>query len=446
MGPKGETPITNNQGENYWSHLVRQLEYSARVNSGYRVEIKLRDPGFELLSGLEKKGFFLDIRRRPLVVKFVLSQSDQFDPDESTPERTAIVTGTEAGSPVGFDEAFFTLVAIDPPSFFLNIGDAGGGVFTGKLEDAINKMVKKYAPLIEFSMGETDTAKDNKYWMMRMNPKAFMGSLLSWATAVSKKRTRWLLMPEDYKLRIQEQADFEPSVKGYYLKMVEKTEGDTVRAWAVKANNFLTCMHTKLVTSGLSATTGEYLDRKMDKKEEFVFVKDTNTPGKIVAETLPIFTFDKPPDGIGSGSADGDRTQSIVGWSPIISEPELYSAGEIGRPYKKYVSGQARGTYLGLLDGVMNLTIEVPGHHIWGSTVGLGSDLASIVFEMSGGGFYFISGKWVVNGFRHVWVSTVWHTFLDLTRIDADATGKSTAMQGPEAAPSIPSSAVEGVA
>lgn len=404
----------NNVGVNEWSHLVEQLIYSATLNRGYRVEVQLKNTNFELLSNLNKSGYFLRGRLMPLVVKFRISWASDFDEKETTTERTAIVSQIEDGHELGTHTSHQTLIAIDPPSYYLSIGDAFGGVWSGKIEKVITDVVKRYAPFIDLSVSETDSSETAKYWQMRMTPKKFIATLLDWSTRLTKKQTRWIVAPEDYSLQIKEQADFEmKDVKAIYEKMLRGENLDTIRQWAISHNLFHAQINTNHLTFTASSTYGEYIIKN---------TSDKTTKNKYATERYAEFAYRKPSDEVKARENPGKN--DIKGMAQVIAEPEIYNAGEAG-DYNKYATGGATAKYLSLLDSIMSSTIEVPGHHIWDSSVGLGASAVQLMYAMDNQDPHYMTGVHMVHGFKHTFKPGAWHTLLKLMRLDADAEAKN---------------------
>lgn len=179
------------------------------------------------------------------------------------------------------------------------------------------------------------------------------------------------------------------------------------------ADNAMSLLNTKLVTHGISATSGGYYDRISDRNEAHVFIKDSNTANKRVARTDETQAFTKPPE----------AAPPRVGWTSIPPIPEIYSGGELGKPYQEYVDGRSRGLYLNLNNRVMRSVFDCLGHGEWDNCWGLGVDTAYIKWMTSDNDYWFMTGNWIVYGFHHVANPADWFTKLYCARADHDAAG-----------------------
>ncbi len=443
------------------SKLVQAFEWKSMVNGGFIVRAKLEDPYFEVLnkiiegrrgrsrSGREAPEPWLDSARQhdnPTLVRFKCRWAG--DRGLATPERVALISDLHALGNEAFSGGF-EFIAVDPVSYYINSGDASGNTYTGKIggkNGIIDQVIKEYVrPDIEklgfnldVEVGDTDD-QENNYNQMRMDPKTFISSMLEWSSSFTKHKTHWIVAngqddkdPRNLKIEVKEShnADLKwpkdvtindgvTANKPFVLRYggVDNNPVPDIFKWEFLADNFISALNTKMVTSGMSAVSGEYLDRIVDQEEEkIVFVKDENTDQK----TNPTLTaeqgFTKP-------------TERKRGWTSINSIPE-HNAGDVGVPYKRYVDGRARQTYMNMLNMLMRLKISVRGQPRMFDSTELGRTrlrLKWLKVDPDGGGqTRFLDGDWLIYGWHHKFKIN-WHTDIYLARLDWDA----SAVPGP---------------
>jgi len=402
-----------------FGYLFSRLEFKSMVNGGYIVRGQLGDNKLNLLSLLIKNGYLEKSRSQVLPIKFQLKASAKGEPPQTaTKEQRAIVLSLNSyGGPA--EHAYLEFVAIDPASWYLNAGDASGKSYKGKVSSVIRQVVEEYAPGINLEISDTIDNDENRFWMMRQDPKTFISSLTDWSSSVTRNKTHWLLGMDGNDLIIKEQAELNSKQRAFYRFW--KGKGDTVLSWDMLADNALSIIETKLVTQGLSAIAGQYLDIVTDEKERKVFAKDMTTTSKKVAKTTKKESFTKPDDSVGAGPQK-------IGWSTVSGLPEIYSAGDIGLPYDEYIDGRPRGIWLNLINNVMRLKLTVRGHGEWSESTGLGVDTVYLKWltepDEEGNQLYFYNGNWLVYGFHHVITRGGWKTDLYLARYDFDSLAK----------------------
>lgn len=393
--------------------LCTYMTYTATINGGYIVECRLSDVGYALLDTIFKNGYLAMARSQICEVEFQMKQADTGEyPAQATMRQRAFVASLDAEG-VGGKSGEFSFVAIDPPSWYLCAGDASGKVYRGKVSDVIRKVVTDYAPSIALELGDTNDAPTNRWWMNRMDPKAFIMSLLEWSSSITKNRTRWLVANDDERLIIKEQAAIQPRMTGLYYKNTSNIS-DTIADWRLLADNALTIVGTKMVTHGASVVTGRYFDRITDTAQLKLFAKDATTAAKYKPKVDAVRSFTKAPDGRPPG-------QPMSGWTSMPSVPEIYSAGDLGRAYDDYIDGIARSSYLNLAGMTMRAVFRVPGHGIYTNGLGLGADYIIVQWMDQTGEPYMMSGPWLVYGFSHNYRPRRWQTDVYVLRLDWDA-------------------------
>lgn len=409
--------------------MLSNFEFKGMVNGGYVIKGKLVDPNFNILNLLVDSGYFRETRTRPVPVIFQIrwgtKAETQYPESATKPRQVAYLLSLKAIGEQSADNGLLEFVAMDPPSWFLNMGDGSGGVYTGRVSDAIKQVVGEYAPNVNLDISQTLDSEKGKWWMMRQDPKTFISSLFDWSSSVTRKKTQWVFAPDGFDLVIKEQAELQSKQRGFY-RFMEQDDHDTIRNWEFLADNALSVVETKLITQGISAISGQYLDRITDKDEEKVFIKDKRTPNKKIAKIKDDQGFKKPPD----------SDPQEVGWSAVSTIPEIYSAGDLGLRYEEYLDGRPRAMWLNLVNALMRVKIECLGHGEWSSCEGLGVDTAFIKWtsgKKSGAGdkpFWWMTGNWIVYGYHHRVNRGFWFTDLYLARFDYDAIAQKVGGSG----------------
>lgn len=383
-------------------HNFVKFEWVSFVNGGYIIRARISDPWFNFLKQLATDGYLKEGREKETPVKFKIQWSD----GGSTKQRLAYMTDLKAHGTNGAGELEF--IAIDPPSFYLNEGTADGRVYTGRISDVIRQVVNDFAPGIKVDVTKTVDNETNKWWMMRQDPHTFIRSLLDHAAGVTPKRTSWIVSSVDNEINIKEQADLVGQDFGIYYM---NNHGDAIADaldFEVLADNFVSPLQTKLITSGISAISGEFLDKITDSGENKVFVKDENTSNKVNTNITPKQGFAKPQKK----------------WATSVMAIPEHSAGDLGIQYSKYIDGRARGLFMNMLNLVMRVKMRVTGEPMLHDSSDLGVSTATLTWKDIDGEPYFLSGRWLLYGFHHVVTRERWTTDLYLARLDFDAAAK----------------------
>lgn len=423
-----------------YTKVIRKFEWKSIADNGFIVRAVLIDNTFDILDSATLE-MFRNARQYgiPLAIKFVLRyiNNDQTSPKEMViKERSAIVTDfrSKGGSEYAANVEF---IAIDPISFYINSGDCSGGVFTGKIggsDGVISQVINKYVPS-EIQLGNTkkkiqvkvDDTTDvpSKHWMMRQDPKTFIVSLLDWSCPFLKHKTSWLVavgeddkyctisLTESYTAKL----DYPNSYNGQRDPLVLRYGGNKAQEvadileWETLHDSTLVTFNNKLVTSGISAISGAYLDRKTDWQiEQSVYVTDVNTEYKSNPSFGPDRGYSKP-------------TKLDMGWTYIPSVPE-HSGGELGIKYNKYISGRARQIYMDMLNMVMRIKITIRGEPRMFDCDDLGrTQVALRWLGAENSEAKFMDGNWLLYGWHHR-LHRNWVTDLYLARLDYDATAK----------------------
>jgi hypothetical protein len=418
------------------STSIGRFEYKALVNGGYIVWCKLIDFHFNFLDTVIEKGQVLKQARQldnPIVIEFGMKWRDGED-DQKMEKRAAIMSDFYANGS-GERGGFFEFVAIDPVSYFINSGDGAGSVYKGKIggeDGVISEVIKDYAEEglnyasfnLKKEIGETED-QESQYWMMRQDPKTFIMSLLDWSSKLTKNKTSWIVAsgptpggsgPRDVTIKIEESHNSSlngPGGKPLIIRYggTPKQQAADIVRWEILSDNFLSVISNKLLTSGMSAISGEYLDKVFDEDEEFVIVNDKNTEKKTTVDIDGNQSFSK--------SSKEDR-----GWTAIHAVPE-FSAGELGVKYKEWVDGRARQSYINMLNFVMRMKVTIRGEPRLGDPVELGRIKTSLRWYDGDDKDEprFMHGEWLIYGWHHKLYGGEWYTDVYMGRLDHDAKG-----------------------
>lgn len=379
-----------------------KFEWASFVNGGYIIRAQISDPYGSILQKLATERFLADGRRKETEVKFKIEWAN----GASTDLHSAFITDFYSTGTANTQQLQF--IAIDKPSFYLNEGTADGKAYKGNVTQVVKQVVSDFAPGITIEMTQTSDNKQNTWYMMRQDPKTFILSLLDWSSSVTPQKTQWLVSSRDDKIFIKEQADIPTEDLGiYYVNRQDPVAVDSIN-FEMLADNFISPLQTKMITSGISAISGEYLDKITDADEMKVVVTDKNTSAKVNVDITANQGFKKP-----------DKPWA----TSIMSIPE-HSAGDIGLPYSKYIDGRARKTYLDMLRLVMRMRLRVDGDPKVQNSSSLGVAKCTVNWAAIDGDPYFLSGKWLIYGFHHIVTINHWTTDLFLSRIDYDAAAK----------------------
>lgn len=424
-----------------WNLCVRKFEWKSMLNGGHIIRAKIVDHGFDLLDAIFKDGqtgrsFFRTARyaQQPTLVFFRIKWTEGYE----TPIRTALISDMDARGQAGYG-GVFEFIAVDPISFYLNSGDASGKCYRGVVggdDGVIMQVLDKYLP---DSIGGMDVVKhvsktnevEANHWMMRQDPKTFIASLLDWSSSLTDHRTHWIVSngEDDLNLSINIEESYTPSLRDVSQcipadqpnRLIFKFGGNKAQekaddlSWEMIHDSFIVALNTKLVTGGISAISGEYLDRITEAESEDgspgsgrVFVEDNNTENK----ANPTFGEDR------GYSKPDDHSQR--GWTQIGAIPE-FNAGDIGLKYGNYIDGRARQIYMGMLNMVMRIRLTVNGEPRLFDSTDLGRTQVTLKWlGVEDSEAKFMDGNWLLYGWQHK-LHTTWKTDVYLARLDYDA-------------------------
>lgn len=404
QGPN--TVISMKINGNELGNKVIALQWESFVNTGYSISFVIDDSYFLHANDIVQNSIYPKAKNEPLEVKFKLINGDT----ERTEERTAYITDVNTTGELNTGRTI--IKACDPPTWLLSAGKGDGKAYKGNLTKVIKQVVSEYASAVNLEITETKDNKENTWWMMRMDPKTFISSLLTWSSPLTSKKTNWLISSVDKKLIIKQQHEMESNSDNYGIFVVNSKSGGSsdVRKIELLSNNFMSVLQTKIVTSGISAVTGQYIDKVINQKASTV--DDLNTENKLN-------TLDQ-------SDQDLSFKKSNKEWSTHIESIPEFSGGELGITYSDYIDGNARNTYLQLLPYTMRAKLVVNGDYRIHNSSKLGvSKLFISMFQFDGEKPYYLHGNWLLYGFTHKYtIKHGWFTELYIYRLDFDAKAK----------------------
>lgn len=404
-------------------HMFEKFEWKSFTNGGYVIRARVMDPYWNIIRDLATRSYLKEGRKQPTRVVYEMIWPGT-DEDARTGKQLAYMTDLDAkGINAG---GMLEFIAVDPPSYWLNAGDSAGKVYTGKVSDVIKQVLQEYFVTPngggDAEVSESIDSKTNKWWMMRMDPKTFIASLIDWSASVTEQQTNWIVSSDgniDHQptIWVKEQAARQTVNYGLYVMDVKTPTANDLFNFEFLADNFISVFQKQLITSGISATTGRYLDRKVDLPRKIVHVYDERTSNKKNVDIDPTRGFKKPGGGVGSAA------QQPHEWSTAVMSVPQFNAGDLGVTYDKYIDGRARGMFLDMLNLVMRIKIRVTGEASkdLANSHNLGVSKLKLAWIDADNQPYFLDGDWLVYGFHHVMIRGSWVTNIYCARLDYDA-------------------------
>jgi hypothetical protein len=380
------------------------------MNGGYIIRAVIADGYLKVLTDLFVTNDYLrNMRKGPTEVTFQIGWQGTEGPKSDTylaylVDVRAIGTGNNAG---------MEFIAIDPPSWFLNAGKGDGRVYKGKVSDVIKQVVNDYSGgKVTPEVSDTKDNPENRWWMMRMDPKTFIKSMLDWSCTMCNKQTAWITASDGNtsqaqpRIIIKEQADLTPNNLGIInCTSTNDDTGDLIK-FDFASDAIITEYQTKLVTQSISSVSGQYIDKKSDKQH--AVVDDDDTGNKFNARTDAEHSYKKP---------DGEYSTSIM------AIPEL-PGREMGLKYQDYVDGRARGRFMSMLPFAMRLKATVRGSPTLTKSTELGVSTLTLKWSGSFLPNFFMGGNWMYYGFHHRFRPGQYETDVYLYRFDYDAAAR----------------------
>jgi len=425
VGPAPAITLKITGGKDF-SGNFEKLEWASFINSGYIVRAKVIDPYFAILEDLAADKYLEKGRVEPTQLEFAIKWVD----GPATEKRKAYLAYLNGRGVV--ENARLEFIGIDPPSWWLNAGDADGSVWgkgdphgtdSGRISDVIKSVIKKYYisrdkstnPGPSSKVSDTDDSKENLWWMMKMDPKTFISSLLEWSSSITPKKSAWVVASVDHEIKIKEMnslPDDLPANKkdfGVFNVNTNMPGAGDIKKIEILANNVISVFQTKLITQGISTISGQFIDKITQKKK--VSVEDENTSAKLNTNIGPDRGFKKP--------------DNKTDWATSVHMVPEFSAGDLGMAYADYIDGRARTMFMDMLNMVMRLRVRVNGDYRFDDSSILGASTLTLSWkDHPDEKPYFLSGKWIIYGFHHIVTRVNWWTDLYLYRIDYDAAAK----------------------
>ncbi len=400
--------------------------YSAQmkgfVNNGYAFKVQLSNIDFRLLSKLidgtkENRTLLNKIRKEPIPITIEFSHNNGTDSKNRTRKITGYIISISSSGTKEVD--FVTIVALDPVSWSLRIGDAEGKAYFGKLHEAIRQVINKYAPDIIVDIDETIDSRGT-WWSLRRSPIEMLSHWITIASSLNSDKVPWMIGIDGNRLKIAPQTKFESKTVGYYTKRTKDLES-TIMKWRSLLNPSLGHEEMGIITAGISGLTGKYLDQITDPDSSII--TDTNTQSKLIPKTNNnnIKSTIRP-------EVETFRVNSY-GRQFIESLPEYVNNND-NIAYKEYYDAYARTKYVRDVYKLFTLDVAVVGHGVYDNTMIMGTsnvfiDWRNLLFNNKASQTYYLHGNWLVYGFKHTYTNnTGWKTILNLARPDHNALGK----------------------
>lgn len=399
---------------------VKKFEWSSKVNSGYAIVAEIIDPNFALFDSISKSNslnYLEEGRQKPTKIEWQFFHIS--NPSLKTEKRIAYLVSLELKG-TG-QSAAFSFYGQDPPTFLLSAGVADGRVYRGKIggkNGVISKCIKEFTKLkdkeeseIKVDVTETNDSENGIWPMFRMDPKTYIRSLLEWSSPLTKnKESRWIISCNDDKINIKKASDLKGKDLGVYTLTSTNLLSNDIIKWNINMYNFMTQYQARLVSCGISSTTGNLIEAVVDDKNTKNKVTSLKKgEGKDRAFTKPKSGKDWPVD---------------LPATFIRSIPE-HSGGEVYKKYADYIDGRARQIFDDMLSNITRMTICVAGMEKVDTSDLLGVSTCTLNWPKASNEPWFVHGKWIVDGFVHKYSRTdqggLWQTFLSLYRIDWDA-------------------------
>lgn len=397
-----------------------RFEWASFTNGGYIIRATLEDPYWNILKDFATEGYLARGRKEPTPVRWKIEWPEVDDTGLHLGYMTASTArGIQAGGSVEF-------IAVDPPSFWLNAGDSSGAAFTGSVKTVIEQVIDKYyiGPNGggDREVSETLDSVQNQWWMMRQDPKTFIQSLLEWSASVTEQKTNWIVSSSgaisdgEPTIWVKEQAKRESIPYGTYVVDTRAPAAQDMENFRFLADNFISVFQKQLITQGISAISGRFLDRRQDTPRQVVHVYDERTAAKKNVDIDPKKGFTKP------GSWP-DAVEQPHEWSTSVPMVPEFNAGDLGIGYDKYIDGRARARFLDMLNLTMRIKVRITGEPSKQLAISHNLGVSTIRLIWLDDDFepYFLDGDWLVYGFHHVVTRGGWHTDLYCARLDHDA-------------------------
>jgi hypothetical protein len=409
---------------------VTEIFFSGAYNGGLQLRFSMYDTNLERWDAFYKNVWYPKKLKEEIKVHFKIAYAKGVYPETSTRKIQLLLTKANVRARGGFGGIIIDFEAITTADYQLAYAGASGKAYKGKISKAIEKVIAENTS-IPYKVTPTLDNDENYWYMMRQRPTRFIRQLMEMGTMFTKSKTQMVYGVKEYApvegipplINICPQGEFKPKPLGIYKN------ADIFEIYAIGNEDFI-AMINKLASSGISTTTGEYIDIKSDPKELYCIVKDINTSSKITAG------YPTPHGPIKQNDAVG----FLKGTSASRTPPELYNDGSTGFMYRDYIRNRATNLYLNGAYNLIHARFDFPGAGLIDNTIGLGTDTVYIeyvrpanaagvvpvdlVLDQSDGPdqFHNWTGNWTLMGFEHRWnIDTKeWRTIFDVCRFTTD--------------------------
>lgn len=432
---------------------LSHFEWSSFINGGYNIKIVLYDYLYNRINELASSFYLKQSRKMPLQATFQIGWGNTTSGNLFTSKLPLFITQMVASGSNNSGE--LGIEAVDPASYILSSGRADGSARVGNLSSAIKSVVvdavrnvtpnvidilSKKPFKLHLDVSETIDSKNGLWYTMGMDPMTFIKSSLEWSSSITNSKSMWFITSgtsselDDDNFSETQKSIERPSllIKQWpeMLALLPKDRKELILNFNTATpaqndiidinfigNNFISTSNIELRTSGISSTTGAFYDYKTSDK---TIVNDENTPNKLKPKDLKIankgdsilLSYAKP-------SASSGKKFVNHGVTSIKSIPEM-NGGELGINYRDYIDGRARQSYLQTLNGLMRIKVRLIGWNLIDDSRMLGTTVIGLNWRDSNNDPYFLSGRWILYGFKHIISRNNWYTDLYLSRLDHD--------------------------
>ena len=395
--------------------LCTSLEWSSFLNHGYKLKVSIDDPGYKVLKSLNvDSGYF----RSAMACKFKARcrlRAVRPVVENETPWIDFFVTSL-VDTANSSERAAFVFTAIDQPSWYLCANPASGKAYRGSISDVVRQVATEFAPGIVVNVDDTIDNRQNVWYLNRQSPKNLIMRLIDFGSSVSSIKGRVVVSSGSPNiLNVVDQSKIKSTDRGFFCWSSRDGKNKTpIFSYDAVKKNSWSRLISEVYTSGISITTGQFLDQVTDSEGMYTKVDDKMTSTKINVKVPIDRAFSKP----------NESDPPEIGRTYVEPVTPIYSAGDLGLKYRDYISGKGRQMYLDAQYDINKLIIHTVGQGGFFDGTGLGADTVTIEFIDAAGLPFYIHGQWIVMGFRHSCNRGQWRTSLYLSRLSYDSAAK----------------------
>lgn len=406
------------------------IKFSGTYNGGLNLKFTLIDENLSRWDAFYKNVWYPRKLKELIYVHFKIRYTDGSYPETSTRLCQLALTKANIRSRGGFAGMLIDFEAISTADYQLSYATASGKAYKGRISQVIEQVIAEHST-VPCKVIPTLDSKENYWYMMRQRPPRFIRQLMEMGTMFTKSNTQMVYGVKEYApsekieplISICPQGERKPQPMGRY-------KNTTIFEFQSIGNEDFIALQNKISCSGISSTTGEYIDVKSDPKELYSIVKDSNTSAKITAGYPSPNGFIKQNEAIGF----------MKGTYALKTPPELYSDGCVGYMYRDYIRNRSVNQYMNSVYNLMHARFNVFGIGLMDNTIGLGTDTIYIDFDRADdkgiptedaaleeaegpGQTHHWTGSWTLMGFEHTWNidAKSWLTTVDISRFTTDA-------------------------